>query len=94
MTFLGGGSGRVRGDCGVGGGGYGLVGSVRGVIGNVGGCGGVGGEYGGTCLAHRNLTTHPGMPCFDSIPRSVVFRVLLLEVWEYVLDAVSGPEHE
>ena len=35
MTFLGGGSGRVRGDCGVGGGGYGVVGSVRGVTGGV-----------------------------------------------------------
>ena len=114
MTFLGGGSDRVGGDCGVGGGGYGVGGSVRGVTGNVGGCGGVtgvaggsagrsligvagggvGGECGGARLAHRNLTTHPGTSCFDSIPRSVVFRVLLLEVWEYVLGAASGPEHQ
>ena len=39
ITFLG--SGRVGGDCGVGGGRYGVVGSVRDVTGNVGGnCGG------------------------------------------------------
>ena len=55
--------------------------------------GSVGGKCGGTRLAHRNLRTHPGTPCFESIPRSIVFRVLLLEVWEYVFGAVSGPQH-
>jgi hypothetical protein len=54
-----------------------------------GGSGRVGGDCGGTRLAHRNLTAHPGTPRFDSIPRSVVFRVLLLEVRDYVLGAVS-----
>jgi hypothetical protein len=56
--------------------------------------GGVGGNGGGARLAHRDLATRPGTPCFDSIPRSVVFRILLLEVWEYVLGAVGGPEHQ
>jgi hypothetical protein len=80
------------------------VGGCGGVTGGAGGGagrrligvagGGVGGNCGGARLAHRNLTTHPGTPCFEGIPRSVVFRVLLLEVWEYVLGAFSGPEHQ
>ena len=48
----------------------------------------------GVSLAHRDLTTHPGTPCFEGLPRSVVFRVVLLEVWEHVLGALSGPEHQ
>lgn len=83
---------------------------MTGVAGNVGCCGnvtsgtgggagrsligGTGGERGSARLAHRYLITHPGAPCFDSFPRPVVFRVLLLEVWEYMLSAVSGPEHQ
>ena len=47
ITFLGGGSGRVGGDRGLGDGCYSVVGSVRGVTGNVGGCGGVTGGAGG-----------------------------------------------
>jgi hypothetical protein len=93
ITFLGGGSGRVGGDlCGVGGGGYSVVGSVRGVSGDVGG------KCGGARLTHRYLITHPGTPCLESIARPAVFRVLLLEVreymlGEYMLGAVSGPVH-
>ncbi len=56
--------------------------------------GGVGANRGGARLAQRYLTTHPGTACFDGFPRSVVFRVLLLEVWKYMLGAVSGPEHQ
>jgi hypothetical protein len=67
-------------------------GAGRGSIG-VAGCG-VGGKRGGARLAHRDLTTRPGTPRFDGIPRSVVFRVLLLEEWEYVLGAVGGPERQ
>jgi hypothetical protein len=82
--------GNVGGCSGVTGGASGGAGSS--LIGGAGG--GVGGKCGGARLAHRNLTTHPATPCFESIPRSVVFRVLLLEVREYVLGAVSGPEHQ
>ena len=42
----------------------------------------------------RYLATRPGAPCFDGFARSVVFRVLLLEVWEHVLGAVGGPERQ
>ncbi len=88
VAFLG--DGRVVG------GGYGVIGSVRGLRGNVGGCCGMTGRAGGGAgrgligvagsicsgarLAHRNLTTHPGTPCFDRFPRSVFFRIILLEV--------------
>jgi hypothetical protein len=81
----------------------GNVGGCGGVTGGTGGGtgrrligvagGGVSGKCGGARLAQRYLTTYPGTPCFDSFPRSVVFRVLLLEVREYMLGAVSGPEH-
>jgi len=54
----------------------------------------VGSKCGGAHLAHRDLTTHPGTPCFDRFPRSVVFRIILLEVWEYVLGAVGGSEYQ
>ena len=49
ITFLGGGSCRVGGDCGgsEAGGPYSVVGGVRGVRDNVGGCGGVTGGAGG-----------------------------------------------
>ena len=66
-------------------------GTGRSLIGVAGG--GMGGKCGGARLAHRYLTTHPGTPCFEGSARSVVFRVLLLEVREYMLGAVSGPEH-
>ena len=79
LAFLNGGCG-VGGNSGVGGG--------RGVV------GGVRYKHGGPCLAHRDLTAHPGMPCFDGFARSVVFRLLLLEGWEQVLGAVCGPEHQ
>jgi len=102
-----GGGGVGGGRDSVGGGVTGVTGDVRG-CGGVGsstgggtGCsligvagGGVGSKCGGARLAERYLTTHPGTPCFDSPPRSVVFRVLLLEVWEHMLGAVCGPEHQ
>jgi hypothetical protein len=66
--------------------------SCRSVIGVAGG--GVGGKCGGARLAHRYLATRPGPPCFDGFARPVVFRVVLLEVWEHVLGAVGGPEHQ
>ena len=40
------------------------------------------------------LTTHPGTPRFGGIPGPVVIGVLLLEVSEYVLGAVSGPGYQ
>ena len=83
-------TGNVGACCGVTGGTGG--GTGRSLIGVAGG--GVSGKCGGARLAQRYLTTHPGAPCFDSFPRSVVFRVLLLEVGEYMLGAVSGPEHQ
>jgi len=67
-------------------------GTGRSLIGVAGG--GVSGKCGGARLAQRYLTTHPGTRRFDSFPRAVVFRVLLLEVWEHMLGAVSGPEHQ
>ena len=66
--------------------------SCRSVIGVAGG--GVGGKCGGARLAHRYLLTRPGAPGVESFPRSVVFRVVLLEVREHVLGAVGGPEHQ
>jgi len=83
-------TGNVGGCGGVSGGTGG--GAGRSLIGVAGG--GVSGKRGGARFAQRYLTTHPGTPCFDSFPRSVVFWVLLLEVWEYMLGAVSGPEHQ
>jgi hypothetical protein len=56
--------------------------------------GGVGGKCGGARLARRNLTPHPRTPRFEGIPRSVVFRALIFEIWDYVLGAVGGPEHQ
>jgi hypothetical protein len=100
ITFLGAGSSRVGGNCCcVGGGTYSVVGSVCGVSTNVGGCGGVAGRCvgsrcGGAHFAHRNLTTHPGTPSFEGMARPVVFGVFLLEVWEYMLGALSGPEDQ
>jgi hypothetical protein len=67
-------------------------GTGRSLIGVAGG--GVSGKCGGARLAQRYLTTHPGTPCFDSFPRSVVFWVLFFEIWEDMLGAVSGPEHQ
>ena len=82
----------------------GNVGGCGGVTGGTGGSTGrsligvAGGDVSGKCdgarLAQRYLTTHPGTRRFDSFPRAVVFRVLLLEVWKYMLGAVSGPEHQ
>jgi hypothetical protein len=99
----GGGSGRGTVSCGV----NSVTGHVSGGCGVTGGAGGsasrslidvagsgVGGKCGGTRLAHRDLTTHPCTPGFDSFPRSVVFQVLRLEVWEYMLGAVGCPEHQ
>jgi hypothetical protein len=57
-------------------------GAGRSLIGVAGG--GVGGKCGGARLAHRYLTTHPGTPRFDSFPRPVVYRVMLLEAWACV----------
>jgi hypothetical protein len=90
----GGGDGGVGGGAdGVGGGVSGVTGNVGGCGGVTGGTGGgtsrsligvagggVGGNRGGARLPQRYLTTHPGTSCFDSFPRSVVFRVLLVEV--------------
>ena len=84
ITFRGGGSSG-----GVGSGGDGVGGGVTGVTGDVGGS--VGGKCGGARLAHRYLATRPGTPCFDSFASSVVVRVLLFKVVQYMLGAVSGP---
>jgi hypothetical protein len=67
-------------------------GTGRSLIGVAGG--GVSGRRGGARLAHRHLTAHPGTSCFNSLPRSVVLRGLLLEVREHALCAVGGPEHK
>ena len=95
ITFLGSGrvGGDRGGGYGVVGGVRGVAGNVSdcgGVTGRAGrssgrsligvASGGVGGKRGGTRLAHRDLTTHPGTPCFDRFPRSVFFRIILLEV--------------
>ena len=55
--------------------------------------GGMGGKCGNTGVAHCYLITHPSPPCFNSFPRAVIFRVFFLEVWKYMLGAVSGPKH-
>jgi hypothetical protein len=91
---VGGGVSGVTGDVGGCGGVTGGTGGSSGgsVIGIAGG--GVGGKCGGARLAHRYLATHPGTPCFEGLARSVVFRVLVLEVRKHVLGAVSGPEHQ
>jgi len=108
ITFLGGSSGGVGGGGdSVGGSVTGVTGNVGGCGGVTGGTGsgtgrrligvaggGVSGKCGGARLAQRYLTTHPGTPCFDSFPRSVVFWVLFFEIWEDMLGAVSGPEHQ
>jgi hypothetical protein len=80
----------------------GHVGGCGGVTGGTGGGagrtfiggagGGVGGNCGGARLAARYLTTRPGAPGFEGFARSVVFRVVLLEVWEHVLCAIGSPE--
>jgi hypothetical protein len=67
-------------------------GTGRTFIGGAGG--GVGGNCGGARTAARYLTTHPSTRCFNGFARSVVLRVLLLEIWEHVLCAVGGPEHQ
>jgi hypothetical protein len=61
---------------------------------SIGVAGGVGGKCGGAQLAHHDLTMHPGTPCFGRFPRSVVFRIILIDVWEYVLGAVGGSEYQ
>ncbi len=110
IAFPGGGSGGVGGDCGGYGvvsdvhGVPSNVGGCGGVTGGTGGSasrgsiciagGGMGGKRGGARLAHRDLVTHPRTPCFHGVPRSVVSRVLLLEVWEYVPGAIGGPERQ
>ena len=82
--------------CNVGGGGCvpaGTGGSAgRSIIGVAGS--GVGGKCSGTRLAQGYFTAYPGTPHFDSFPGSVVFWVLFLEIWEYMLSAVSGPQHQ
>lgn len=78
------GGGRVAGSAGGGSGG--------GVAGSAGG--GVGGEGGGAYLTQRYLATHPDARRVDSFPRSVVLRVLLLEMREYALGAAGGPQHQ
>jgi hypothetical protein len=108
ITFRSGGSGGGGvggGGDSVGGGVTGVTGHVGGCGGVTGGTGGgaarsligfagggVSSNCGGARLAHRYLATHPGTRCFDSFPRPVVCRVLLLEVREHVLGAVGGPE--
>jgi len=86
----------VTGDVGGCGGVASRAGSGAGRTSNgVTGCG-VGYKRGGARLAHRDLTTRPGTTRFDCFPWPVVFRVrvLLLEVWEHVFGAVSGPESQ
>ena len=56
--------------------------------------GGVGGDSGGSRHTHPYLATRPCSRCLDGYPRSVVIRVLLLEVREHVLGAVGGPERQ
>ena len=83
MTGNVGGRGSVTGRAG---------GTGRTLIGVTGG--GMGGKRGGARLAHRDLTAHPRTPRFEGFPRSIVHRVVLFEIWEYVLGAVGGPEHQ
>jgi hypothetical protein len=98
---VGGGGDSVRGGVtGV----TGHVGGSSGVTGGAGGgasrtfirvaSGGVGGDCGGARLTHPYLAPRPCSRCLDSFPRSVVARVLLLEMREYVLGAVGGPERQ
>jgi hypothetical protein len=91
---VGGGVTCVTGDVGGCGGVTGGTGgrSGRSVIGVAGG--GVRGKCGGARLADRYLASHPGAACFEGLTRSVVLRVLLLEVGEHVLGADGGPEHQ
>ena len=96
-----GGSGSVRGGVSGVGGNVRGGGSVTGGAGSraggtvTGGAGrGVSRKGGGAYLTQRHLTTHPGARCVNGVPRSVVVRVRLLEIREYVLGAVGGPKHQ
>ena len=96
-----------KGAQGVVGGMRGVTGNVGGCSGVTRGAGGgtgrtpvgvagcrVSGKSGGAHLAHRDLTAHPATPCLQCIPRSFVFGMLLLEVGEYALGALDGPENQ
>jgi hypothetical protein len=75
--------------------GGGIGGGVNSMTSHMDGCCGMtGGTGGGARFAHCYFTTQPGTPCFDSLSRLAVFQVLLLEIWEYMLGAVSSPEHQ
>jgi hypothetical protein len=107
FAFLGGGYVRVGGGDSVRSGVTGVtdhVGCSSGVTSGTGGgtgrtficiaSGGVGGDCGGTCLAHPYFAPRPCSRRLDSFPRAVIARILLLEMREYVLGAVGGPERQ
>ncbi len=104
VALLGGSSGGAYRIRSLSGGPDSVVGGVRSVGGGLGGglglssiglaCCGVGGERGGARLAHLYPSARPGTSRFDGPPRPVVSRVLVLEVREYALGAVGGPERQ
>ena len=104
ITFLGGLSGSVgrRGDVGDGTDrvGRSMTSVTGGSCGDTGGRisssarGRVSGKGGNASFRHRKNVARPGMPCFDSFPRSIVVGVMGLEDWEYVLGAVGGLERQ
>jgi len=55
---------------------------------------GVDGDCGDACRTHPYLAARPCSRRLDSFPRAVVLRVLLLEVRQHTLGAVSGPERQ
>jgi hypothetical protein len=56
--------------------------------------GGVCGDRGGARLTYAYLAARPCSRCLDGFARSVIARVLRLEVREHVLGAVGGPERQ
>jgi hypothetical protein len=71
----------------------GIVG-ISGDCGDSGGLDSAGSKCGFACLALHQLATRPSAPCFEGFARSVVFRVLFLEIREQVLRAIGGPERQ
>jgi len=55
--------------------------------------GGMSGKCRSTSLAYGYFTTRPSAPCFNGFARAVVPGICFLEILEYVLCAVSSPDH-
>lgn len=64
-------------------------GGMKGIAGS-----GMGGHCGGTSLVHRHLIMRPGPPRFNRSSRTVIFGIFLLEIWQHMLGAVSGPKRQ